>query len=152
MSITNKNNRKYYIARSYTHNELQLVESLIRDFIELGICHLVTYEAPYDLPESQWPAWFRGSGSYSIEINEQTPEQAEWFVRNAPRLMYARMLASPGPHWAELIFDGGNAACFIARQECIPLIARLPSFRALDLAGPWEITPIKRFWERAFGR
>lgn len=137
----------FYAARTYTKGERALVNSLFREFMDLQICVLLSYDAPYDEPVQSRPIWFDGGISYNTDVNQQTAQQREWICENAADLPNVRLRVPSGTLWAEFFLDDRDSVCIVVREDTIPIVTELPAFKALDLGNQWEISKRLTVWD-----
>lgn len=141
--------RKVLIARDYDESEYELVGALVRETITLTNWDLISCDAPWEKPESEWPEWLvECHGTFNSSPTELTSEQADWLCKNAPGLisMYFRRY-SDEPEMAFTIHDA-DSVYFEVRLSQISTVTSLSSYRELDRRRSWEIGEHRKFFQR----
>lgn len=109
---------------------------------------MVSFEDPYEIAKEDLPAWLREASPYNGRLDEQTPEQMEWIVQVAPRLMYFELWESRPriEKPATFSIDDAESVSIEIPEEYLSQVLEMPGFAELNETRPWKKEPYRSSW------
>lgn len=135
-----------FIIRAYDQSDYELVGRFFVEALELPYPNFLTYSAPYEDPEDEWPTWLQGEASYNGDSREQSDEQIAWLRENIARLIDAdlRNIGTQGPHLHVGLSDRDTLYIDVS-AGAESLVQSLPAYQELALRGAWQVAEEQGF-------